>query len=251
MEKNEFRAMIKHLHMKSLTLEEIKAESDNVQSTSAPAFATVYNWVNEFKCGRTSTCDAPRSGCPIEATDKVHDIVLIDRRVKVRATDISYDTVILILHEQLDEFLRRFITVDETWIHYFTSETKEQSKQWTSPSEPEEGEDRVMVTVFWDARGILLNRFNNILPHLAKKKVFFHQDNARVHTCPALMVKFNEFRYELFPYPAYSLDLAPCDYFLFPNLKKWFGGKRFTTREQLIAERESSSIELKGDYVEK
>jgi len=26
----------------------------------------------------------------------------------------------------LDEFLRRFITVDETWIHYFTSQTKEQ-----------------------------------------------------------------------------------------------------------------------------
>jgi len=23
-----------------------------------------------------------------------------------------------------DEFLRRFITVNETWIHYFTSETK-------------------------------------------------------------------------------------------------------------------------------
>ncbi|KAG5325865.1 MRP4 protein, partial [Acromyrmex heyeri] len=35
-----------------------------------------------------------------------------------------------------DEFLRRFITVDEIWIHYFTPETKEQSKQWTSPSEP-------------------------------------------------------------------------------------------------------------------
>ncbi|KYN03838.1 Acetylcholine receptor subunit alpha-like protein [Cyphomyrmex costatus] len=29
-----------------------------------------------------------------------------------------------------DEFLRRVITVDETWIHYFTPETKEQSKQW-------------------------------------------------------------------------------------------------------------------------
>ena len=40
-----------------------------------------------------------------------------------------------------DEFLRRFITVDKTWIHYFTPETKEQSKQWTSPGEPEEGED--------------------------------------------------------------------------------------------------------------
>jgi len=70
----------------------------------------------------------------------------------------------------------------------------------------------------------LLNRFNNILkkkhPHLAKKKVLFHQDNAWVHTCPALIAKFNEFRYELLPHPAYSPDLAPCDYFLFPNLKK-------------------------------
>jgi len=35
-----------------------------------------------------------------------------------------------------DEFLRRFITVDEIWIHYFTSKTKEQSKQWTSLGEP-------------------------------------------------------------------------------------------------------------------
>ena len=65
--------------MKSLTSKDIKAELDNVRSTSAPAFVTVYNWVNEFKCGRTSTCNAPRSGRPIEAItpkiiDKVRDI---------------------------------------------------------------------------------------------------------------------------------------------------------------------------------
>jgi len=34
------------------------------------------------------------------------------------------------------EFLRRFVTVDETWIHSYTPKTKEQSKQWTSPGEP-------------------------------------------------------------------------------------------------------------------
>ena len=40
-------------------------------------------------CGRTSTCDALHSGHPIKAAtpeiiDKVYDIVLIDRRMKVR-----------------------------------------------------------------------------------------------------------------------------------------------------------------------
>ena len=105
---------------------------------------------------------------------------------------------------------------------------------------------------------------------MAKKKELFHQDNARVPTCPAPMAEFNEFHDELLPHPAYSPDLAPYDYFLFPNLKKWFGGKRFTTRKQLIAETEAyfegldklyysndlknrwiKCIELKGDYVEK
>jgi len=38
MEKNEFRAMIKY-YMKGLTPKEIKAELNNVHSTSAPAFA--------------------------------------------------------------------------------------------------------------------------------------------------------------------------------------------------------------------
>ncbi|XP_012061842.1 PREDICTED: uncharacterized protein LOC105625112 [Atta cephalotes] len=42
----------------------IKAELGNVHSTSASVFATVYNWVNDFKRGHTSTCDAPD---PIEA----------------------------------------------------------------------------------------------------------------------------------------------------------------------------------------
>ena len=50
-----------------LTPKEIKAELDNIHSTSALAFMTVYSWVNEFKRNRTSTCDATRSGCPIEA----------------------------------------------------------------------------------------------------------------------------------------------------------------------------------------
>ncbi|XP_018060471.1 PREDICTED: histone-lysine N-methyltransferase SETMAR-like [Atta colombica] len=92
------------------------------------------------------------------------------------------------------------------------------------------------------------------------------------HMCAVPMTKFNEFRYELLPHPAYSPDLIPCDYFLFSNLKKWFGGKKFTTRAQLaeteayfeeldksyysdglkkLKNRWIKCIKLKGDYVEK
>ncbi|KAG5308253.1 GVQW3 protein, partial [Acromyrmex insinuator] len=93
-------------------------------------------------------------------------------------------TAILVDHDfgsrNPDEFLRRFIIVDETWIHYFTLETKEQSKQWTSPSEPAPKKAKTVKSTG-----------KVIAPHLTKKKVFFHQDNARVHTCPVPMAKFN------------------------------------------------------------
>jgi len=67
-----------------------------------------------------------------------------------------------------------------------------------------------------------LDHFNNILkknrPHLAKKKMLFIKT---MHGFTrASIAKFNEFRYELLPHPTDSPDLAPCNYFLFPNLKK-------------------------------
>ena len=96
--KSEFRAVIKHLYLKGLTPTEIKSELDEVQGTSALVFATVYNWVNEFKRGRTSRIGENRSRRIVEVTtltmiDKIDYMVLSDRRIEVRkivkATDIS------------------------------------------------------------------------------------------------------------------------------------------------------------------
>jgi len=68
------------------------------------------------------------------------------------------------------EFLRRFVTVDETWIHWYTPETKEQSKQWTSPGEPAPKKaktvpsaGKVMATVFWDLQGVIYIDYHHIL----------------------------------------------------------------------------------------
>ena len=108
--KNEFRAIIKHFYMKGDTSKEIKAELDEVHDTSAPSFKTVYNWVDEFKRNRISTRDEPRSGHSVGAAipgiiEKLHNIILNDRRVEVRkiveAIDISHCTVTTILHEKL------------------------------------------------------------------------------------------------------------------------------------------------------
>jgi len=51
----------------------------------SPSYATVKNWVAQFKCGDFSTCDAPRPGRPktvttAEIIDKIHELILEDRR---------------------------------------------------------------------------------------------------------------------------------------------------------------------------
>ena len=33
-------------------------------------------------------------------------------------------------------FLLRLVTVDETWVHYYESENKAQSRQWIGPGSP-------------------------------------------------------------------------------------------------------------------
>ena len=40
--------------------------------------------------------------------------------------------------------------------------------------------------------------------------------------------------YKLILHPAYSPDLAPSDYFLFPNLKKDIRGRHFQSKEEVV-----------------
>ena len=67
------------------------------------------------------------------------------------------------------------------------------------------------------------------------KGILLKQDNARVHTCKIAMDAVKRNWYELIPHPAYSPDLAPSDYFLFPNLKKDIRGCHFRSNEEVVA----------------
>lgn len=50
------------------------------------------------------------------------------------------------------------------------------------------------------------------------------------------MAKIHKLGYQLLTHSAYPLELSPCYYFLFQNLKKWLGSKRFGLNEEVINE---------------
>ncbi|GFW57747.1 histone-lysine N-methyltransferase SETMAR [Trichonephila clavipes] len=146
------------------------------------------------------------------------------------------------------EFWCRLITVDETWIHHYTPETKIQSKQWTAKWEPAPKKaktvfsaGKVTMTVLWTSHAVILIGFQkgktitgtyyaSLLDklkaelaenqsHLQKKKIVFQQDNAPFHTSAVVMANIQELRFQLLDHPPYSPDLALSDLFLFHHLK--------------------------------
>lgn len=77
----------------------------------------------------------------------------------------------------------------------------------------------------------------------------FHH-NARVHTCVVAIAKIHQLGYELLTHSAHSPDLAPRDYLLYPNLKKWLGGQRFEANKAVIAETNVYSESVVKTYIE-
>lgn len=99
----------------------------------------------------------------------------------------------------------------------------------------------------------LLDRLNEEIkkkrPNLTKqKKVLFHHDNAPAHTALNVVTKFNELDHEVLPHPAYSPDLAPSDFYLFPNFKRWLQGKKFHSMEMIQNEIDPFFCSLDESY---
>ena len=111
-----------------------------------------------------------------------------------------------------------------------------------------------MITVFWDARGVLLIEFlpngetinsacyqatlmklavtiRRKRPHL--QNVILHHDNARPHTAHATNALIAAKGWTVLPHPPYSPDLAPFDFFLFGPLKDCLHGQKFDNDEEV------------------
>ena len=68
------------------------------------------------------------------------------------------------------------------------------------------------------------------------KGVPFHQVNAPAQKSVVAMATARDCGFELVDHPPYSPDLAPSDYFLFPNImKKHSAGKQYQTNDEVIS----------------
>ncbi|XP_026327857.1 histone-lysine N-methyltransferase SETMAR-like, partial [Hyposmocoma kahamanoa] len=161
--------------------------------------------------------------------------------------------------------LEQIVTGDETWVHHFEPESKQESMQWHKKGTPppkkfkvSESAGKIMATVFWDCEGILLVDYKekgvNItreyyartlerLKEAVKEKrrgkwtkgVLLLQDNAPVHKSNVAMAALHKCGFQSLTHPPYSPDLAPSDYYLFPNLKKDLRGNKFRDDEEVKA----------------
>ena len=122
------RTVIQYFHKKGLTPKDIHNDMVATLGKGAPSYATVKRWVVEFKRGRQSLEDDPHPGRPVtvatsEMVNKVHDIVMTDRRVTERyiasTFGISQERVHSILTEDLEmrklsaHWVPRLLTVDQ------------------------------------------------------------------------------------------------------------------------------------------
>ena len=102
--------VIQFFFLKGRTAKKISERIAFALGDSWPFYGTLRLWVKEFKWTMTSIEEAPRHGTRTsdvtpENIDKVHDVVLTDRRVKMHelteAICITIDWVNFILHHEL------------------------------------------------------------------------------------------------------------------------------------------------------
>ncbi|GFO48833.1 transposase [Plakobranchus ocellatus] len=103
--------------------------------------------------------------------------------------------------------VQRILTEDESWVHQYDPECKAQSMEYRHKTSPS--------------------------PRKFKDSILQH-DNARPHTSRQTQDALRQVELTTLQHPTYSPDLAPSDYYLFLQLKKYLKGHHYDNDEEVI-----------------
>jgi len=98
----ETRAVIKFFFpLQGKAPKEIHAILTETLGKHATSYATVKNWVAQFKCGDFYTCAAPSPGRPKTVTtpeiiDQIHELILEDRQISTKSIEIVIRSIFLV-----------------------------------------------------------------------------------------------------------------------------------------------------------
>ena len=132
----ETRAVIKFF-LQSKAPKEIHAILTETLGEHAPLYATLKNWVAQFKRSDFSTCGAPHPGLPktlttSEIIDQIHELIVEDHQVSAKSVaeqlSVSCEHVGSIIHEDLDMW-----KLSAKWVQKCLN--ADQKRQWSQSSE--------------------------------------------------------------------------------------------------------------------
>ena len=160
--------------------------------------------------------------------------------------------------------LSELLTGDETWVYFFEPQRRVDNKQWIKKGQPRptiakrsRSAKKVMYAIFFNSNGpvaqiptpngkTVTGKFyrDTVLKQVKKKYqkkrpatglrgIHLIHDNASAHKSQLVQDFLDKEKVVQLPHPPYSPDLSPCDFFLFPRLKKMLAGRRYNSKSAL------------------
>ena len=158
------------------------------------------------------------------------------------------------------------LTGDETWVHMFEPQRRSYNKQWKQKDQKRPciakrtiSSKKMLYAIFFNSSGPVVQvpwpsghtvagrLYKNSV--LKKVKEFYNKkrpskgwsvvhllhDNASSHKCEVVKSFLASEEVKVLNHLPYSPDLSPCDFFLFPRLKKMLSGNKYICLEVLLA----------------
>lgn len=187
---------------------------------------------------------------------------------------ISQEMLILLNRAKRDSF-KFILTGDECWVNYSYSSTHMWALTIDDVYDIERTNNyqkKILITVFINGNGLVLldikpqtvkitgeyflHNVINVIEESEllreaerkKRKLMIHFDNAPWHNSKFVQAHLLDSKLRRVPHPAYSPDLAPCDFGIFGTMKNSLEDCEFSTENELIEAIKAFFVLKKSDF---